>query len=511
MSTFANPTAMASYLLLLASMVVLASAQRATTNALGDIPESYHDSLMKLSLSPPEAPPVPYEYSVAPLTLEAGQNSSNANAIRQINVRGNMVIVDQSNYNNLSLEDAIAYMSCDSNVEDSYISPSDMLNDLMAANPSPQAILLYTTVGACCSLEGSDFTFNSIWTTIDKMAAGSAKNMTSDSTGTVLATITGNSTDDSDGNASSQGGNNSAVAMSILYSITGLITLLFLVIIATGAIRAHRHPERYGPRAGHGGRPRQSRAKGIARAVLETLPIVKFGDPHPGKPDPEAEFDTISAHRADTASPVPDAKAPSITLRPASPAEAETSQVLSSTVVGTSNAVARKESVSEDEPATAEHLGCSICTEDFNVGEDVRVLPCDHKFHPNCVDPWLVNVSGTCPLCRLDLRPQRSAEGEGSNTESHQEPPPVPEADIIDVDGAHRRRRSRLLDWNGLRHASVDERIQALRQFRQSQQMVTSAENSPEEQTRRARLTTRLRERFHVRTQSTSSPIIPHN
>jgi hypothetical protein len=28
----------------------------------------------------------------------------------------------------------------------------------------------------------------------------------------------------------------------------------------------------------------------------------------------------------------------------------------------------------------------------------VRVLPCQHQFHPPCVDPWLVNVSGTCPL-----------------------------------------------------------------------------------------------------------------
>jgi hypothetical protein len=26
------------------------------------------------------------------------------------------------------------------------------------------------------------------------------------------------------------------------------------------------------------------------------------------------------------------------------------------------------------------------------------VLPCQHKYHPNCIDPWLLNVSGTCPL-----------------------------------------------------------------------------------------------------------------
>merc|ERR1711939_833497 len=43
--------------------------------------------------------------------------------------------------------------------------------------------------------------------------------------------------------------------------------------------------------------------------------------------------------------------------------------------------------------------GCSICTEDFERGQDVRVLPCQHSFHPACIDPWLLNVSGTCPLC----------------------------------------------------------------------------------------------------------------
>merc|ERR1712059_232641 len=68
-----------------------------------------------------------------------------------------------------------------------------------------------------------------------------------------------------------------AVAMIILYSITGVITALFLIIIITGAIRAHRHPERYGPRNVLG-RPRQSRAKGLARAMLDTIPIVKFGE-----------------------------------------------------------------------------------------------------------------------------------------------------------------------------------------------------------------------------------------
>ena len=36
--------------------------------------------------------------------------------------------------------------------------------------------------------------------------------------------------------------------MIILYAIAGLVTLLFLVVVLFGAVRAIRHPERYGPR-----------------------------------------------------------------------------------------------------------------------------------------------------------------------------------------------------------------------------------------------------------------------
>ena len=33
--------------------------------------------------------------------------------------------------------------------------------------------------------------------------------------------------------------------------------------------------------------------------------------------------------------------------------------------------------------ANAENgLACSVCTDDFTKGQDVRVLPCNHKFHP---------------------------------------------------------------------------------------------------------------------------------
>ncbi|UNI23934.1 hypothetical protein JDV02_009724 [Purpureocillium takamizusanense] len=41
---------------------------------------------------------------------------------------------------------------------------------------------------------------------------------------------------------------------------------------------------------------------------------------------------------------------------------------------------------------------CSICTESFLVGARLRKLPCGHRFHTDCVDPWLLDRSATCPI-----------------------------------------------------------------------------------------------------------------
>jgi hypothetical protein len=45
-----------------------------------------------------------------------------------------------------------------------------------------------------------------------------------------------------------------------------------------------------------------------------------------------------------------------------------------------------------------EPASCSICTEDFLDRENVRILPCAHIYHQRCIDSWLLDFSGTCPL-----------------------------------------------------------------------------------------------------------------
>ena len=204
-----------------------------------------------------------------------------------------------------------------------------------------------------------------------------------------------------------------AVAMIILYSITGIITALFLVIIITGAVRAHRHPERYGPRNVLG-RPRQSRARGLGRAILDTIPIVKFGEKDAPKPT-DVELGSTSESR-DVNGVNPDNETQT---NQAVATVTDSTQTTSTNTAGateTSHDAAaipvqeHQEGIAPAQPAVVpaaagtntttqdENLGCSICTEDFEKGQDLRVLPCDHKFHPECVDPWLLNVSGTCPL-----------------------------------------------------------------------------------------------------------------
>lgn len=51
----------------------------------------------------------------------------------------------------------------------------------------------------------------------------------------------------------------------------------------------------------------------------------------------------------------------------------------------------------------ADHHSCAICIEEYQVGETLRVLPCSHKFHTECIVPWLTERQASCPLCKYDV------------------------------------------------------------------------------------------------------------
>ncbi|KAK6933154.1 Zinc finger, RING-type [Dillenia turbinata] len=60
--------------------------------------------------------------------------------------------------------------------------------------------------------------------------------------------------------------------------------------------------------------------------------------------------------------------------------------------------------------AADDELTCTVCLEQVNDGELVRSLPCLHKFHASCIDPWL-RQQGTCPVCKFRAGSQWQEHG----------------------------------------------------------------------------------------------------
>lgn len=45
---------------------------------------------------------------------------------------------------------------------------------------------------------------------------------------------------------------------------------------------------------------------------------------------------------------------------------------------------------------------CAVCLEPFHNNQCLRVLPCEHEYHRDCVDHWLL-LRPTCPLCKRSI------------------------------------------------------------------------------------------------------------
>jgi len=50
---------------------------------------------------------------------------------------------------------------------------------------------------------------------------------------------------------------------------------------------------------------------------------------------------------------------------------------------------------------------CAICSEDYATGDPLRVLGCNHRFHIECVDKWLLACDFSrppaCPFCNSEI------------------------------------------------------------------------------------------------------------
>ena len=305
----------------------------------------------------------------------------------------------------------LAYISCDPWVypghQNAQTTISDAIQNIQGPNGTQGAIVLYSRTSTFCTYAANNIDYPWVYTmtnTTESKDLGDSLNSTGlPSVITLDTTSSVNTTTPATNNPADTLGPSptTAVAMIILYSITGIITTLFLVIIITGAVRAHRHPERYGPRNVIG-RPRQTRARGIARAMLESLPIVKFGETGieatkavPNERD--IEFGTTERPDPRTATSSEAERSPTAPKKQhAEAGNTDGDIVTTQAAEGIAPHTDRTEGGVGNDAESG--LACSVCTEDFVKGQDIRILPCNHKFHPDCIDPWLLNVSGTCPM-----------------------------------------------------------------------------------------------------------------
>jgi hypothetical protein len=185
---------------------------------------------------------------------------------------------------------------------------------------------------------------------------------------------------------------------------------------------------------GNNGAP-QSRAGGLTRAILDTFPIVKFGtqpttsaaidlnkDPERQTPTLVLEMNNVQSADHESVSPAilpattslhdgPDATViatsstdtePMVDPKPSEKSYLSGGPLLPDADVGEGPSSDPSSGHHDVVPASIGREICPICIVEFEEGDDIRLLPCEgqHSFHQQCVDPWLLKLSSSCPICR---------------------------------------------------------------------------------------------------------------
>lgn len=70
---------------------------------------------------------------------------------------------------------------------------------------------------------------------------------------------------------------------------------------------------------------------------------------------------------------------------------------------------------------------CPICLNEYEEGVKIRILPCEHVYHIECIDKWLLRNNRLCPVCKRRVIPGDSeSENEETSGTSSTDPETQP-------------------------------------------------------------------------------------
>ena len=49
---------------------------------------------------------------------------------------------------------------------------------------------------------------------------------------------------------------------------------------------------------------------------------------------------------------------------------------------------------------TSSDTECIICGKEYEKGDKITILECEHKFHKECINKWLNEGKNICPMCK---------------------------------------------------------------------------------------------------------------
>lgn len=75
---------------------------------------------------------------------------------------------------------------------------------------------------------------------------------------------------------------------------------------------------------------------------------------------------------------------------------------------------------------------CALCLEDYEDGEELRELKCEHRYHSECIDEWLSHKR-SCPVCNADALLGKAVEG-NSPRQGRRRMVPRPEPTIGEIE-----------------------------------------------------------------------------